>query len=98
MGIFTGQQKGAAEIVYEKDIKKYLAPKDGNLHILMVRSFSKWSTLNFGCEDKYTSQLDLILSGMQNDGYEIIDIKFNSLDNQGFSKNADGFHTLIIYK
>ena len=41
----------------------------------MVNSFSKWINQNFGCEDKYTTQIDEIISSMQLDGYEIVDIK-----------------------
>ena len=35
---------------------------------------------------------------MQEDGYEIIDVKFNSLTNQGITGMMEGFHTLIVYR
>lgn len=79
-------------------IKKYLRPKDGKKHVVMVNSYGKWLNVNFGCEDKYTMQMDAIVSCMQDDGYEILDIKFNSLMDNGILKGMEGFQTLIIYK
>lgn len=97
MGLFTSTQKTVASGVYERT-KKYLKPKDGRIHVVMINSFSKWINQNFECENKYTTQIDEILSAMQDDGYEIIDVKFNSLMNQGVLGQMEGFHTLIIYK
>ena len=97
MGLFTATQASTAITVYE-ETKKHLKEKDGNIHILMINSFSKLTNQTFGCENKYTTQLNVILDGLQNDGYEIIDIKFNSLANQGLSGNLEGFNTLILYK
>jgi hypothetical protein len=97
MGLFSGGQHAVAESVYES-AKKYLKPRDGKVHVIMINSFSKWLNQNFECEDKYTTQMDTIIGAMQDDGYEIVDIKFNSLPNQGLSGQSEGFHTLIIYK
>lgn len=98
MGFFTNSQKVGAESIYEKKIKPHLKEKDGFKHVVMVNSFSKLANQVFGCEDKYTTQIDTILTAMQNDGYELVDIKFNSLENQGITKQMEGFNTLIIYK
>ena len=97
MGLCTSSQTAVAETVYEK-WKKFLKEKDGNIHILMINSFSKLLNQNFECEDKYTTQINVILDGLQNDGYEIVDIKFNSLMGQGLTGNQEGFHTIILYK
>lgn len=97
MGLFTKAQENASENVYT-NLKEYLSKKDGNVHVVMVNSFSKWLNQNFQCEDKYTTQIDTILSHMQKDGYEIIDVKFNSLVNQGIFGQMEGYHTLIMYK
>ena len=35
---------------------------------------------------------------MQDDGYEIVDVKFNSIQGQGLTGNMEGFHTLILYR
>lgn len=97
MGFLNNMQKNMATNVYD-DVKKHLSEKDGKKHVVMINSFSKWINQNFGCEDKYTTQIDEIVSDMQNDGYEILDIKFNSIQGQGLSGQMEGFHTLIIYK
>lgn len=97
MGFFSGGQANAANSVYA-NLQEYLSPKDGKVHVVMVNSFSKWTNQNFGCEDKYTTQINSIVSLMQRDGYEIVDIKFNSIMNQGVLGTAEGFHTLIMYK
>jgi len=97
MGMFTKGQKNVSESIYEKKVKPLLK-KDGFKHVVMINSFSKWIDQNFDAEDKYTTQIDSILSNMQNDGFEILDIKFDSLQNQGLLKDMEGFHTLITYK
>lgn len=53
MGLFTTNQTNTANSVYE-ETKKYLKEKNGNVHILMINSFSKLGNQVFGCEDKYT--------------------------------------------
>lgn len=97
MGMFTKGQKNEAGVIYA-DTKKYLKEKDGLVHVVMINSFSKLLNQIFGCEDKYTTQIDEILTCMQNDGYEIVDVKFNSIPGQGMSKEMEGFNTLIMYK
>lgn len=97
MGFFSGSQQAGAEAVYSR-MKESLKEKDGFTHIVMVNSFSKWLNKNFECETKYTTQIDTILTLMQKDGYEILDVKFNSLMNQGLMGDMEGFHTLITYK
>lgn len=98
MALFTSNQKESAERVYEKEVKKHLKPKDGKTHVVMINSFSKFINQVFCCEDKYTTQIDEVVSSMQDDGYEILDVKFNSIQNQGLFKNMEGFHTLITYR
>ena len=95
--MLTNWRKDSADTTYELT-KKFLKEKDGNIHVVMINSFSKLGNQVFSCESKYTSQLDQIITDMQNDGYEIVDIKFNSIQNQGLTGQAEGFHTLILYK
>lgn len=97
MGLFTASQETVANSVYEQS-KEYIRPKDGNIHVLMINSFSKFLNQTFNCENKYTTQMNAIIEGLQNDGYEIVDIKFNSLMNQGIMGQLEGFNTLILYK
>lgn len=98
MGFFNNIQKATSVSIYESQIKPRLKEKDGFTHIIMVNSFSKWLNQNFGCEDKYTTQIDEILTAMQKDEYEILDVKFNSIQGQGLTKQMEGYHTLITYK
>lgn len=97
MSFFTKNQQETADYTYGK-IKQFLKEKDGKVHVVMINSFSKWINQIFGCEDKYTTQIDEIIMNMQADGYEIIDVKFNSIQGQGLSGQMEGFHTLITYK
>lgn len=87
-----------SERIYESEIKPLLHYKDGFTHVVMVNSFSKWINQVFGAESKYTRQIDEIVTSMQKDGYEIIDIKFSTEQNQGIFKEMEGFYTLIMYK
>lgn len=72
--------------------------KDGYKHVVMVESYSKWYNQVLQCESKYTQQIDSILTGMQKDGYEILDVQFDSLAHHGISEKEDCFHTLITYR
>lgn len=97
MGILANTQRGTSANEYDKKIKPMLK-HDGRIHVVMINSFSKWLDQNFGIESKYTNQIDEIISRMQHDEFEILDIKFDSLQNQGLLKDMEGFHTLITYK
>lgn len=35
---------------------------------------------------------------LKKDGFEIIDVKFNSIQGQGLTGQMEGFHTLITYR
>lgn len=98
MNFFKGNQQASAENLYQNQIKPELCEKDGNIHIIMINSFSKWLNQMFGVESKYTNQIGKIINKMQEDGYEIVDIKFNSMQNQGLFQECEGFNTLIMYK
>ncbi|MFR1698753.1 MAG: hypothetical protein ACLSU9_10815 [Anaerovoracaceae bacterium] len=98
MSIFKSQEKQEknAESVYET-AKKYLKPKDGKIHITMFDSSGKTFSQPFECESKYTTEIDTILFAMQEDGYEIVDIKISTDYIQGTIPTTN-FHTLIMYK
>lgn len=98
MKMFNGMQKDIANSVFEKEIKPRLKEKDGFVHVIMVNSFSKFLNQNIGCEDKYTSQIDEIMTGIQMLGYEIVDVKVTVMQNQGLTGKMEGFNTLIMYK
>lgn len=91
-------RQNVSNSVYFSGVKNYLSKKDGKVHVLMINSFSKWINQVFGVEEKYTIQIDTILSHMQYDGYEIIDVKFSTEQNQGLFHEMEGFYTMILYK
>lgn len=97
MGLFSGSQKSQAQEVYSR-MRSYLSPKDGLVHIVMVNSFSKLGNQNFDCDSKYTTEINSLIVDMQRDGYEILDIKFNSIAGQGMSGGRTGFNTIITYR
>ena len=97
MGVFSNSQKNSAVNIYQQT-KKFLKPKDGNKHVVMINSYSKFINQIFSCDDKYTIQIDEILTYMQKDGYEICDIKLGVLQGQGIFNTMEGFYSLIIYK
>ncbi|MFG6319528.1 MAG: hypothetical protein K1W33_06740 [Clostridia bacterium] len=97
MESFTPEQKVTENKMYKR-IKRHLKPKDGKQHVFMMNSFNRWVDNHFWCEEQYTAQMDDFLSAMQDDGYEIIDVKFNSLMNRDIMGEVEAFHTLIIYK
>ena len=94
MGLFDKNIEKSSNNSYE-EIKKYLKPKDNKKHIIMVNTMSKSITNGWECENKYTLHIDTIIENMQNDGYEIIDIKFDST--QQSVSNMFLIRTLIIY-
>lgn len=83
---------------YRDTVRASLAPKDGKVHVVMLNSFSKFLNQTFECENKYTGQIDAIISAMQDDGYEILDVKFNSIQGQGLTGSMEGLHTLVTYR
>lgn len=79
-------------------IARNYRPKDGRTHVLMLMSFSKLINQAFGCDDKYTNEVDSVLVDLQNKGYEIVDIKLGVLPNQGLTGQREGYLTCIMYR
>ena len=75
--MFTKNDEAVAVNNYEKNIKPYLKRKDGRTHIII---FSKTisTSKDFDCEVRLTLDIDTIISKMQELGYDIIDVKFNT--------------------
>lgn len=96
MGIFDKNYEKSAENLYEQ-IRAYLKPKDERKHIILINSMSKATTNGCECDNKYTIQINSIIEDMQNEGYEIIDVK---IDDTSYQTVGVAFliRTLIIYK
>lgn len=98
MGFLSKSRKKSGENLYESQIKPKLVPKDGHTHVMMIGSFSKFANQAFGVETKYNEQVGTIIDSIQNDGYEIVDIKFNVVKDHGIAQTEQQFYTLIMYK
>lgn len=96
-GFVLRKPKNTAQNVYT-NMRPYLAQKDGAVHVVLINSFSQLANQVFKCDEKYTTEIDYVLNCMQREGYEILDIKFNSIPNQGMTGNRTGFNTLITYR
>ncbi|MDU5019880.1 MAG: hypothetical protein E6269_04960, partial [Clostridiales bacterium] len=80
------------------NIKKFLKEKDGKVHIIMINSKDRFSYEELECADNYTNEVDSIVSSMQDDGYEIITVKYQVIKGSyGLSEN-EYYRTLIMYK
>lgn len=75
------------------EIKESLKEKDGKVHIIMINGKSFLALKELECLNKYTNEVDSVLSFMQDDGYEIIDVK-----HQFISDSSRQYITLIMYK
>lgn len=78
MGLFD--KKPQEEFDYSS-VQPQLAPKDGNIHILSLefrRSRPTGDPLKGVFVDPDAAKTDNILTKMQNDGYEILDVKLTS--------------------
>lgn len=83
--------------IYEK-IKKHLKEKDGKVHIVMINSQIDFSREEFECSSKYTNEIDRVLSSMQDEEYEIIDVKYDIRKDSDGRSYYDYYRTLIMYR
>ncbi|WP_429971190.1 hypothetical protein ACQW5G_00705 [Fructilactobacillus sp. Tb1] len=92
MGIFNKETNDESLI---NDVKNNLLPSDGKKHILMLRStIQKFQNSGTVVQDKYTKDINDILNYLQDNNYEILDVKESS-----FTAVSTALHqTLIIYK
>lgn len=99
MGFFSNAKADNADTYYRiaKD-NGCIARKDGHIHALLFNSLSGWATDLSGIDEVYTQQVDRILECLQKDGFEIVDLKFNSMPNEGMSGVKDRFQTVILYR
>lgn len=92
------RKEAAKSILDSSEYTNTIKPKNGNVHIMLVDSFSgtgEGSVLQI--EEKYSNQINEFLDTLQNKGYEIVDVKFNSVPIQKMTSNMK-YQTLILYK
>ncbi|HIW12772.1 MAG TPA: hypothetical protein H9891_06380 [Candidatus Salinicoccus stercoripullorum] len=102
MGFFSSEsdeKNKHASNTYHSKFKKHLKEKDGKQHIVFVHTLSKIFNKGLGVDDKVTMEIDELLSQMQDDGYEVIDVQFTTLKDQGYGKHTnEGYQTMIRYR
>lgn len=79
-------------------IKQFLKEKDGKVHIVMINSKNQFSYEELECAYKYTNEVDSIVSSMQDEGYEKIDVKYQVIKAPSGLFENDYYRTLIMYK
>lgn len=89
-------KKDKSVVPYET-VKPQLCEQDGLTHVMMLNTWSTWSTLTFKCDEEYIKEVNHVIEGMQQDGYEIITIQHNSISN-GSGLGMLAFTTLISYR
>lgn len=93
MGLFNKSK----EVEPYEVVKSELKPKDGNLHVMMVNTWNTWTDQKFNCDERYTGELEELISGMQAEGYEIVQMQHNSMSSgSGFGMVT--YTTLITYR
>lgn len=82
-----------------KDLLKQIPEQDGNLHVAMFVCFGSSSKLMaMGADEKFNTQANEILSIMQSNGLQILDVKFECDTQQGISKSGIGYYVLVTYR
>lgn len=98
MGFMTKQRKEVAKGIVQQ-VQEQLLPSDGCVHVMMITSFGKLGgTQVFSIDEKYNTQIDEIVCGIQNLGREVVDIKFDCQHGAGATGSGISYHTLIMYK
>lgn len=92
MGLFSKEEINA----FDK-VKPSLVPQDGKLHVVMLRSYSTWTTTKFHCDEEYVRDVDAVLAGMQNEGYEVLNVQHNSMSS-GTGVGVTTTTTLVTYR
>ena len=79
MGVFSKDYEKEAEELW-KDVEKNLMPKDGLKHVLSIVGqfeISKSTIKAFACTDICNIKINTVVKKMQENGYNIIDIKLS---------------------
>lgn len=95
MGILDASQKISGKRVLS-DVNSYLI-SDGFVHVIMIESIAKQQSTHFTVDEKYTNQLNVILTGMQKKGYKILNVQNSSVVGNRVSSTIE-FTTLITYQ
>lgn len=94
MGLFDKEKRPADAYA---EVAPHLAARDGKLHVVMLRSYSSWTTTKFHCDASYVNEVDAVLSDMQDNGYEIVDVQHAAMSS-GTGVGATTTTTLVSYR
>lgn len=98
MGLYGNPVKQNMKEAYQ-EIREYLKPKDGFLHVIMLNCFGEKPFDGFEADAVFTGKLDQILTFMQLDDYEIVGIQTMLSRGDGVkSLSLDSFKTQIVYR
>lgn len=93
MGLFSKDKN----LEPQKVVESKLRPKNGKLHILMLVSWSKCTTMDFRCDEEYVEEIESVFADMQDKGYEIVKTQHNAISN-GSGLGMLCYTTLITYR
>lgn len=96
MGLLDSAQRAKGKHVFSDEVKSQLIP-DGLIHVIMVESIAKFESNRFTVDGKYTNQINAILTKMQKNGYQILNIQNSSITGNKVSPTIE-FTTLISYQ
>lgn len=84
--------------IMKKQVQNDLKPKDGKHHIILIKSeYNYWTAISSNvCDNQYIYGIEDILEMMQNDGYEIVDIKIVGIQTgQGYTSRVE---VIVVYR
>ncbi|KGI04529.1 hypothetical protein R5R51_03935 [Oenococcus oeni] len=96
-----GKSKEIDTDFYKNQVKPYLQPKDNKIYVLALSNINDWPSKKEAVRSDYTNKINLVLSSLQDDGYEIISIAaMPTVLTNGFITDAsqENVGTLITYK
>lgn len=102
MGFFSNNEQRSmhANNTYHEFVREYLKEKDGKQHVIFIHTPSKHFNKGFGADEKVTLEIDEILSEMQEDEDEILDIQFSTIKEHGtyLKDSNESYQTMIRYQ
>jgi hypothetical protein len=98
MALFKKNQDAPETSFYDSEVLQNLRKKDGFTHaITLSLNVERPDPRGVEVYTSVTDILDDVLTRMQRDGYEIVDVK-QFMDSLAGKKDNDSFYLLILYK
>lgn len=98
MGLIKDANKAVADSIYERS-KEYLRKKNGLTHVMCYMLEGKLGDAVAQCETRLTTLMNQILLGLQNDEYEVLDVKIEPVPSKDWlSGQRQMYLATITYK